>query len=360
MGSHADPKIPQRQKAVIVNDAGPNAKFSIQETDVPLYGDDELLIRLDYSSLCHTDVAFAYGEWGQLGFGLANGNRTPGHEGVGHVVAMGSKAVGFQIGDRVGTKWLRRVCGCCDHCQSGDEQLCDQKTIYGHASPGSLQQYIASQASTTPRIPDELPLAKAGPMLCAGVTMYRGLRAVQTSSAGDWIVIAGAGGGLGHLGVQFASRMGFRIVGIDSGDKEEFCRFMGVDHFLDFRAVPDIPAQVHRITSGGAKGVLVPTGNASSYEQAAKMLRPGGTLVCIGLPAGRFVLPLQLIELISSGLTVTGIGPSRLRDIQATLDFAAAHKISPMIQTLPMAKAGEAFEQLRDAKIKGRIVLDLR
>ena len=351
--------IPQHQKAVIVEDAGPQAKFSIEETEVPTYGDDEILIRLSHSSICHTDVAFAYGEWGQMGFGMMNGNKTPGHEGVGHVVAVGANAGGkFKIGDRVGTKWLRRVCGDCTFCRRGDEHLCAEKTIYGHASPGSLQQYVAAQASTTPRIPDSLPMAKAGPLLCAGVTMYRGLRKVN-ASPGDWIVIAGAGGGLGHLGVQFAHNMGFKVVGIDSADKGDFCRFMGADHFVDFRATPDIPAEVRKITGVGAQGVLVPTGSASSYEQASKMLGPSGTLVCIGLPAAPFTVPLSLMEMINNGYTVTGVNASRLQDLQETLDFAAAHKILPMTQRMPMDQVTDAFEMLKDATVKGRIVLDL-
>ncbi|OQV06558.1 Alcohol dehydrogenase GroES-like domain-containing protein [Cladophialophora immunda] len=361
MGS-TEPELaaPRRQKAVVVQDAGPNAKFLIQETDVPSYGDDEVLIRLCYSSICHTDVAFAYGEWGQLGFGMTGGNQTPGHEGVGHVVAVGAK-VGdkFKVGDRVGTKWLRRVCGQCDSCRRGDEHLCAERTIYGHASPGSLQQYVASQATTTPRIPDSLPLAKVGPLLCAGVTMFRALKKVD-ARAGDWIVIAGAGGGLGHLGVQLARKMGLQVVGIDSADKEDFVLFMGAHRFVDFRSAPDIPAEVRRITGGGARGVLVPTGSPSSYEQACKMLGPAGTLVCIGLPAGPFTLPLQLLEIINSGYTVTGVNASRLQDIQDTLDFAAHHQILPMTERLPMDAAGEAFERLKDAKVKGRIVLDLQ
>lgn len=361
MGSLAESSaVPKRQKAVIIDEAGPNPKVSVQETDVPPYGDDEVLIRLEYSSICHTDVAFAYGEWDQLGFGFTDGNRTPGHEGVGRVVAVGAKVADkFEIGDRVGTKWVRRVCGHCAFCKRGNEHLCAAKTVYGHASSGSLQQYVASQASTTPRIPDALPLAKAGPHLCAGVTMYRGIRKVNASK-GDWVVIAGAGGGLGHLGVQFAHKMGLKVVGIDAGDKEDFCRFMGADHFIDFRTTADIPAEVHRVTEGGAKGVLVPTGNPSSYEQAAKMLGPAGTLVCIGLPPGPFVIPIQLIELITSGLTVTGVNASCLKDIQATLDYAAAHKILPMTERLPMDQVGKAFEQLNSGKVEGRIVLDLQ
>lgn len=353
------PSLPQRQKAVVVKHAGADAQITVQETDLPVYSDDEVLIHLTYSSICHTDVAFAYGEWKQLGFGMESGNCTPGHEGVGHVVAVGANVTNLKVGDRVGTKWLRSVCGHCKYCKRGDEHLCGDRHVYGHACPGSLQQYIISQACFTPKIPDSIPLDKAGPLLCAGVTIFRAIKMSQ-ASPGDWIVISGAGGGLGHLGVQFANKMGIKVIGIDSGDKRDFCLSLGVDHFIDFRTTPDAPEEVHRITGGGAKGVLVPTGNPSSYEQATKMLGPAGTLVCIGLPSGPFTLPLQLIQIITGGYTVTGVNASSVKHIQETLDFAALHSIWPKTQLLPMEKAGEAFELLNEGRAKGRVVLELR
>lgn len=351
--------IKNSQQAVFVKDIGSNPQFSIQETSLPPFEDDEVLIHLSHSGLCHTDVAFAYGEWQEIGFGMSDGNCTPGHEGVGHVVDVGARVTNLKIGDRVGTKWLRRVCGECSHCKNGTEHLCQEGKIYGQASSGSLQQYVASQAIFTPVIPDAIPMEKAGPLLCAGVTIFRGLK-LSNASPGEWIVVSGAGGGLGHLGVQFAAKMGLRIVGIDSGDKKDFCLSLGVDHFIDFQVCPDVPAEVVRVTGGGAKGVLVPVGTPSSYQQATRMLGPAGTLVCIGLPPGSFTLPLQLIEIISGGYTVTGVNASSLRHIQETLEFAARHQVWPRTQLIPMGKAGEAFKALKAGKAKGRVVLDLQ
>jgi alcohol dehydrogenase, propanol-preferring len=350
---------PDRQKAVYVANIGPNAQFSIRETGLPAFDDDEVLIQVSHSGVCHTDVAFAFGEWEQLGFGMSNGNCTPGHEGVGQVVAVGAKVTNLKVGDRVGTKWLRRVCTECNFCQGGNEHLCRQGTIYGQASPGSLQQFVPSQACITPKIPEAIPMEKAGPLLCAGVTIFRGLK-LSGASSGDWIVISGAGGGLGHLGVQFAHKMGFKIVGIDSGDKRDFCISLGVDHFIDFRTSSDVPKEVIKVTGGGAKGVLVPVGTRSSYEQASQMLGPAGTLVCIGLPPGSCTLPLQLIQIISGGYTVTGVNASSIKHIQETLDFAAAHQVFPKTQLLPMDKVDEAFQLLRNGSAKGRVVLDLQ
>ncbi|KAJ9622845.1 alcohol dehydrogenase [Knufia peltigerae] len=347
------------QRVVLVEDAGPNPQFSVQETKIPTYGDDEVLIQLAHTGLCHTDVAFAYGEWQQLGFGMSDGNCTPGHEGVGHVVAVGSNVANLKVGDRVGTKWLRRVCAECAKCKGGNEHLCRTSKIYGQATAGSLQQYVPSQASITPKIPEEIPLENAGPLLCAGVTIFRGVK--QSGAVrGDWIVISGAGGGLGHLGVQFASKMGIKIVGIDAGNKKDFCLSLGVDHFIDFQTTPDVAKEVGRITDGGAKGVLVPVGTRSSYEQACRMLALGGTLVCIGLPSGSCTLPLELIDIISSGYTVTGVNASSLKHIDETLEFAARHKVWPKTQLIPMDNVQEAFELVRDGKAQGRIVLDLK
>jgi propanol-preferring alcohol dehydrogenase len=351
--------LPKLQRAVTVKDAGPHASFSIEEIELPTYGDDEVLVRLSYSGICHTDVAFAYGGWDQLGFGMMGGNCTPGHEGVGHVVAVGSTVNNLKVGDRVGTKWLRSVCEHCNYCEVGNEHLCHERQVCGLASPGSLQQYITLRASTTPKIPDSLPLDKAGPLVCAGVTIFRAIK-ITNASSGDWIVISGAGGGLGHLGIQYANKMGMKVIGIDSGDKEDFCLSLGADHFIDFRTSINAPDEVHKITGGGAKGVLVPTGSRSSYEQAVKMLGPAGTLVCIGLPSDPFCLPLQIIDIITGGYTVTGVNASSLKEIQDTLDFSALHDITPITQLFPMKMAGEAFEMLKDGRAKGRVILDLQ
>ena len=200
---------------------------------------------------------------------------------------------------------------------------------------------------------------KAGPLVCAGVTIFRAIKMTK-ATCGEWIVIFGAGGGLGHLGIQFAKKMGIRVVGIDSGDKREFCVSLGVDGFIDFWTAPDMPDEVREITGDGAVGVLVPTGSPASYEQAARMLGPEGTLVCIGLPSAPLTIPIQVLDVITGGFTVVGVNASGVKHIEKTLDFAALHDIRPITQLLPMEKANEAFELLRESKAQGRVVLDLR
>ena len=347
-----------QQRAIIVEEPGPEAHVLIKDIEIPHYQPDEVLIRLSHSGVCHADVAFIFGDWKKLSFGV-EGSKTPGHEGVGEVVAIGSDVKNLAVGDRVGTKWLRSVCWKCDYCIEGKENLCHLQVHYGRSSPGSFQQYVTSPANYTPKIPAEISDEKAGPLLCAGVTMYRALK-ISGATAGQWVVIAGSGGGLGHLGIQFAKKMGFNVIGIDSGDKEALCTSLGVHHFIDFKSTPDIPSEVRKITGEGAHAFLVASGTRSSYEQARGILRSGGVLLCIGLPTESFDIPFQPLDMLSNGYWVTGVNASGLKDVQAALDFAASHEVNPVVEVFPMAKAEHVFGLLHRGQITGRLVLDLR
>ncbi len=342
----------------MIENPGKEARITVQDIELPEVGDEDVLIRISHSGICHADVAFAFDEWYQLGFGLEN-SKTPGHEGVGKIVAVGRKVTNLKVGDRAGTKWLRSVCGKCNYCDAGTENLCWQRKLYGQSTPGSFQQYITSPGSFTPKIPAEISDEEAGPLLCAGVTMFRALKASKARS-GDWVVIVGAGGGLGHLAIQFAKKMGIRTVGIDASDKKEFCESLGIDHFVDFTKTVDVPLEVRRATEDGADAVLVAIGSRAAYEQAAKMLRPEGMLVCIGLPPESLAGPLHVIDIITHGYYVTGVNASGLKDIQETLHFAAKHNVRPVVKVLPLDRAADAFQLLKEGRALGRIVLDLR
>lgn len=355
---NASKGTPVMQSAITIENPGPHAQISIRATDIPLPQPDEVLIRLSYTGICHADVAFVFGDWERLGFGI-EGSKTPGHEGVGVVVAVGANVTNLKLGDRVGTKWLRNVCWSCSYCVAGNENMCIAQTHYGRDSPGSFQQYITSPAAYTPKIPREIPDDQAGPLLCAGVTMYRALK-ISKLLPGQWVVVSGAGGGLGHIGIQFAKKMGLHIVAVDSGDKKELCSSLGADHFIDFKKTIDIPSEVRRVTGDGAHAFLVASGSKSSYEHAKKILRSGGVLVCIALPTEAFDIPFQPLDMLSGGYTITAVNASGLNDIQAALDFAALHNVRPVVRVLPLAKAEEAFHLLHRGQVSGRVVLDLR
>ena len=175
------------QKAVVVLNAGRDAEIEIKDVPIPQPKDDEVLVRLSYSGVCHADVSFVYGDWKQLGF-VFNGSQTPGHEGVGTVVAVGSEAKNLKLGARVGIKWIRRVCRTCRHCQARNENWCESQLQSGRTTSGSFQQYVTAPADYLPMIPPEISDEEAGPLLCAGSTMFSALRAAK-AGPGDWVVI---------------------------------------------------------------------------------------------------------------------------------------------------------------------------
>ncbi len=175
------------QKAVVVLNAGQDAKIEIRDVPVPQPKDDEVLIRLHYSGVCHADVSFVYGDWKQLGF-VFEGSQTPGHEGVGTVTAIGRDVKDLEPGARVGIRWIRRVCRICYHCRAGNDNWCESQLQSGRTTPGSFQQYVTAPADYLPMIPPEVSDEHAGPLLCAGSTIYLALRASKAAS-GDWIVI---------------------------------------------------------------------------------------------------------------------------------------------------------------------------
>ena len=175
------------QRAVVVINAGSEASIEIKSVPIPQPKDDEVLVRLSYSGVCHADVSFVYGDWKQLGFEF-EGSQTPGHEGVGTVSAVGSRVKTLKLGARVGIKWVRRVCGTCRHCQAGNDNWCETQSHSGRTVSGSFQQYVTAPADYLPIIPPEISDENAGPLLCAGSTMYLALKASK-ARPGDWVVI---------------------------------------------------------------------------------------------------------------------------------------------------------------------------
>lgn len=175
------------QRAVVVINAGPEARIEIQDVSIPQLKDDEVLVKLTHSGVCHSDVSFTYGDWKDLGFTF-EGSQTPGHEGIGTVVAVGSYVSALKLGDRVGIKWIRRVCGVCHYCEAGKENWCESQTHSGRTTSGSFQQYVTAPANYVPIIPPEISGEHAGPLLCAGSTMYSALKTLNVTP-GDWVVI---------------------------------------------------------------------------------------------------------------------------------------------------------------------------
>ena len=224
----------------------------------------------------------------------AFGVRSPGHEGAGVIVKLGSNVTNWKVGDRAGIKPAYDACFNCELCWTGKETYCDDSPQIGLQFPGSYQQYVLSPARYTSRIPEGVDDFSAGPIMCSGSTIYCSLKE-SGLKPGDWAVFPGAGGGVGHMGVQLAKAMGMRVVGVDGGDaKRELCMKLGCEAFVDFTKVEDVATEVVKICDGkGAHGVFVTATSAGAYASAPMMTRISGKVMCVGLrkfpyPASKF------------------------------------------------------------------------
>lgn len=275
--------IPKTHLAATYSNPG-TTEIEIVEIDTPEPADGEVLIKLQYSGVCHSDYAFIANVWKHMPEGTPRG-QIGGHEGTGTVVKLGPNVKARRVGDRVGVKWITSTCLTCEACLMGEESRCAHKKVAGYRTPGTFQQYICSDAAYVTPIPNEIDMAAAAPLLCGGVTVYNAILKADLRP-GDWVALPGAGGGLGHLAIQYANSMGFQALAIDHGSKKDFCLEMGAKGFLDFTQYDDkaLASEVANMTDGGCHAVLVLNGSTKSYDSAIHLLRYGGTMVCVGVP----------------------------------------------------------------------------
>jgi alcohol dehydrogenase, propanol-preferring len=340
--------IPKKMKAAVVEKFG--EPLAIQELPVPAPGPGQALVEIMASGVCHTDLHAADGDWPikpTVPF-------TPGHEGAGIVVALGPGVTHLKEGDRVGIAWLHSACGHCEFCLSGWETLCPEQKNSGYSVDGSFAEYAVAQADYLGRIPSKLSFVDAAPILCAGVTTYKGLKQTGTRP-GEWVVISGAGG-LGHVAIQYAKAMGMHVAAVDLGpDKMALARKLGAEIAIDART-QDPAAEIQK-QIGGAHGVLVTAVSTIAFKQAIGMLRRGGTCVLNGLPPGEF--PVSIFDVVLSGYTIRGSIVGTRKDLEESLSFAAEGKVKATIETLPMDSINDVFKRLKAGKVNGRVVLGI-
>lgn len=234
--------------------------------------------------------------------GLGIYTEIPGHEGVGTVVQLGPKTDSSILNTRVGIKWVWSSCGSCSACQTGHINNCPNQMNSGRSVWGTLQQYIIARADYCTKIPDGLPSEVAAPLLCAGLSMAGAVSKLDALEKGDYVVIPGAGGGLGHMGLQIAVAKGFKVIAVDSGDaKRDLCIGLGATAFVNFKEV-DVERTVKELTGGeGAHAIVVVPGTEKAYELAPRLIRNTGTLVCVGLPRDTFHVPISPIHVANRG-----------------------------------------------------------
>src|ERR1700692_3433492 len=300
--------------------------LQIREVPVPDPGPGEALVQVVASGVCHTDLHAADGDWPikpTLPF-------IPGHEGAGFVAKVGPGVKHLKEGDRVGIAWLHSACGHCEFCLTGWETLCPAQEMSGYTVNGSFAEFALGQADYLGRIPDRLSFTEVAPILCAGVTTYKGLKQTDTRP-GEWVVISGVGG-LGHIAVQYARAMGLHVVAVDVGaEKLELARKLGAELAIDASAGD--PAQAIQEKIGGAHGVLVTAVSPIAFKQAIGMLRRGGTCVLNGLPPGEF--PLPIFDVVLNGYTVRGSIVGTRLDLQEALALAVDGKVKATIEKRP-------------------------
>jgi propanol-preferring alcohol dehydrogenase len=333
-------------KAAVVHAFG--EPLSIEEVPVPTPEPEQVLVKIEASGVCHTDLHAADGDWPvkpALPF-------IPGHEGVGYVAAVGSRVKHLKEGDRVGVPWLYTACGHCEYCQTGWETLCHDQQNTGYSVNGSYAEYVVADPNYVGHLPANVAFDEIAPILCAGVTVYKGIRVTDTRP-GQWIAISGVGG-LGHVAVQYAVAMGLHVVAVDvADDKLELARKLGAT--LTVNAATQDPAAVIQREIGGVHGVLVTAVSRSAFAQALGMVRRGGTISLNGLPPGDF--PLPIFSTVLNGITVRGSIVGTRRDLQESLDFAAEGKVRAHIHHDRLDNINAVFAKLKEGKVDGRIVL---
>ncbi len=332
--------------AAVVKEFG--APLSVEEYLLPTPGPGQALIKLISSGVCHTDLHAAEGDWPVK----PSPPFVPGHEGVGDVVALGEGVTSLAVGDRVGNAWLWSACGDCEYCRTGWETLCESQQNGGYSVDGSFGEYMLVDADFAPRIPEGADPVEIAPVLCAGVTVYKGLKMTE-ARPGQWVVISGIGG-LGHIAVQYAVAMGLRVAAVDiAEDKLALARKHGAE--ITVNAMTEDPVEAIQTQTGGVHGVLVTAVHPAAFGQAIGMTRRGGTIVFNGLPPGDF--PAPIFDVVLKGLTIRGSIVGTRQDMEEAIDFYARGLIHPTVSTRSLGEINEVLDEMRGGKIDGRVVI---
>ncbi len=344
--------IPKTQKAVIFYEHG--GPLHYQDVPVPTPGPNDILVNIKYTGVCNSD----YHAWkGDL-------DKKPmlplivGHEGAGVVVAKGDNVKNFQIGDYAGIKWLNSTCNSCDFCEESNEANCPEQKNSGYSVQGTFQQYCIGDATQAAKIPQGTDLSKVAPILCAGLTAYNALKHANIKT-GQWVTIIGAGGGLGSLAVQYAQVMGFKILGIDGPNKEEFVLSKGADAFIDFSKVTDTGEAVRKITGkDGPHAVINFSNSLKAYNDSVEYVRATGTVVLVGFPGDNAALSSNIYSHINRAINIKGSVVGNRADTREAIDFFVRGKVEIPVKIAGLSEASNVFKKMEEGQILGRYVLD--
>jgi D-arabinose 1-dehydrogenase-like Zn-dependent alcohol dehydrogenase len=323
------------------------AAFAITERDLPEPGPGQIRIRVQASGICHSDTLTKEGSWPGIQY-----PRVPGHEVAGVVDALGAGVVALAAGDRVGVGWHGGHCGHCLSCRRGDFLMCQKGPfVSGITLDGGHAEFMIAPASATARIPEGLSFEDAAPLMCAGVTTYNSLRHAG-AMAGDLVAVLGIGG-LGHLGVQFAAKMGFRTVAIARGrDKEKLARELGAHDYID-SGVSDPAAELSKL--GGAKVVLATVTSGKAMQACVGGLGVDGTFVMLG--GAHELVEVSPLFMLGGRRRIQGWPSGTSADSEDTLRFSALAGVHSMNEIYPLARANEAYDRMMSGHARFRVVL---
>jgi D-arabinose 1-dehydrogenase-like Zn-dependent alcohol dehydrogenase len=335
--------MPTMQAVQVANAGGP---LELVERDIPEPAAGHVLIKVQACGICHSDSLTKEGHWPGLQF-----PRVPGHEIAGVIARTGADVEGWSVGQRVGVGWHGGHCGHCERCRHGDFVLCQNAQIPGISYDGGYAQYMVAPQEALARMPDDLSDVDAAPLLCAGITTFNALRH-SGARAGDVAAILGIGG-LGHLGVQFARKMGFVTVAIARGqDKAPLARQLGAHHYIDSSA-QNVGESLQAL--GGARVILATVTNGEAMSAALAGLGVNGKLIMVGVAQEPVEVPVT--QFIMGRQSVQGWPSGTAADSQETLAFSAISDVKPMIEEYPLERAAEAYDRMMSGKARFRVVL---
>jgi propanol-preferring alcohol dehydrogenase len=343
--SIALPRTPSRMTAAVVEAF--DRPLVVGEVDVPAPGRGEVLVRIEASGLCHTDIHAAHGDWPVK----PSPPFIPGHEGVGIVEALGPGVTEVAPGDRVAIPWLGYACGTCDHCVSGWETLCLEQRNTGYSVDGGFAEFVKASARYVVRVPEGVDPIDAAPLTCAGVTTYKAVK-VSGARPSDLVAVFGIGG-LGHLAVQYARIAGARVVAVDlQDDKLELARELGAEFTVD-ASREDAAAAIQKL--GGADAAISLAVAPKAFSDAYGSLKRGGTLVFVGLPADNHV-EIPIFETVLNGISIVGSIVGTRTDLREVFELHAAGRTRVIRETRSLGEVNEAIEDVEHGRVPARIV----
>jgi propanol-preferring alcohol dehydrogenase len=336
-------------KAAVVNAF--HQPLTIEDRPIPEPGAGQVVVKIEASGLCHTDIHAANGDWPVK----PSPPFVPGHEGVGTVTRVGAGVARLREGDRVAIPWLGWACGECEYCTSGWETLCEKQLNSGYGVDGGWAEYAVASAAYVGRVPAAIDSFEAAPLTCAGVTTYKAVK-VSGARSSDLVAIFGVGG-LGHLALQYALIAGAQVVAVDLFDEKlALARELGAAYTVNAR--DEDPAAAIKAL-GGADAAISLAVSPKAFEQAYGSLRRGGTLVFVGLPADNFI-QLPIFETVLNGTQVRGSIVGTRVDLQEVFELHAAGKTEVVYEKRQLDQVNEAIKEVESGQVKARLVFDLQ